>query len=216
MESREWRRLRFGQLADAVGGNAVLGRLLGYQDGAYVGQMRSGHRPITEKTLGKAESIRHPALPNGAKGWFDQAPPAPVQAIDPLPEPPTLSMAVHALAEALRDLSPLGRELARAALNGIVSDPDQAGNAVEAIELAMRSHTPPPSPPSPPRKTPAAEKMPSRRPDGRANLTLQLGGGEKRQLALPLRTVRDPFDPRAVPAREREWYNKLTVAPKAR
>lgn len=37
--------------ADRIGGNAALGRALGYRDGAFVGQMLRGDRPITEKTL---------------------------------------------------------------------------------------------------------------------------------------------------------------------
>lgn len=37
--------------ADRVGGKAALGRLLGYKDGAFVGQMLRGERPVTEKTM---------------------------------------------------------------------------------------------------------------------------------------------------------------------
>ena len=62
----EWRRRRLADLAKEVGSNAELGRLLKYKDGAYVRQMIAGERPITEKTVAKAE-----ALP-GYAGWFDQ------------------------------------------------------------------------------------------------------------------------------------------------
>lgn len=48
-------------------GNANLGRKLGWRDGAYVGQMISGHRPITEKIIQKAESLQ------GYRGWFDRS-----------------------------------------------------------------------------------------------------------------------------------------------
>lgn len=37
--------------ADRVGGKAALGRLLGYKDGAFVGQMLRGERPVSEKTM---------------------------------------------------------------------------------------------------------------------------------------------------------------------
>ncbi|MDP9902632.1 S24 family peptidase [Variovorax ginsengisoli] len=59
-----FRRARLEQLADKLGGKATLGRKLGYKDGAFVGQMIRGERPITEKTLAAVH-----ALP-GFKGWF--------------------------------------------------------------------------------------------------------------------------------------------------
>lgn len=59
-----WRRERLADLAQKRGGNAALGRELGYRDGAFVGQMIRGIRPITEKTVSAAH-----ALP-GAAGWF--------------------------------------------------------------------------------------------------------------------------------------------------
>jgi phage repressor protein C with HTH and peptisase S24 domain len=51
-------------LAKKRGGNATLGRELGYRDGAYVGQMIKGLRPITEKTIERAEALQ------GCAGWF--------------------------------------------------------------------------------------------------------------------------------------------------
>ena len=44
--------------ADALGGKAALGRELGYVDGAYVGQMIRGERPVTEKTLRALSRLR--------------------------------------------------------------------------------------------------------------------------------------------------------------
>ena len=41
-----------------VGGKAALGRALGYKDGAFVGQMLRGERPITEKTMQAASAVR--------------------------------------------------------------------------------------------------------------------------------------------------------------
>lgn len=45
-----WRRERLRALAEHVdfGGKAGLGRALGYKDGAFVGQMLNGLRPIVE------------------------------------------------------------------------------------------------------------------------------------------------------------------------
>lgn len=39
------------------GGNASLGRRLGYKDGAYIGQMLRGERPITEHVMMKISSL---------------------------------------------------------------------------------------------------------------------------------------------------------------
>lgn len=64
--SDTWRRKRLQDLAAKFGSNAELGRKLGYVDGAYVRQMIAGERPITEKTIQKAE-----ALPE-CRSWFTQ------------------------------------------------------------------------------------------------------------------------------------------------
>lgn len=66
-ESDQWRRNRLQEMAVKFGSNAELGRKLGYADGAYVRQMIAGERPITEKTIRKAE-----ALPE-CRGWFSSA-----------------------------------------------------------------------------------------------------------------------------------------------
>lgn len=61
---QKWRQTRMKDLAKKIGGNAALGRKLGYQDGAFVGQMIGGVRPITEKTVLAAEAL------SGCAGWF--------------------------------------------------------------------------------------------------------------------------------------------------
>lgn len=60
-----WRIKRLAEMAKAEGGNASLGRRLGYRDGAFVGQMLRSERPITEKTVAAAHSLP------GYAGWFD-------------------------------------------------------------------------------------------------------------------------------------------------
>lgn len=62
----EYRKKRLSDLADKYGGKKALGQALGYTDGAYVGQMIRGDRPITEKFLRQVEQ-HIPAL----AGWFD-------------------------------------------------------------------------------------------------------------------------------------------------
>lgn len=65
---KKWRQKRLTDLAREKGGNASLGRLLGFNDGAYIGQMISGHRPITEKLIEKVHAL------HGMSGWFDRDP----------------------------------------------------------------------------------------------------------------------------------------------
>jgi hypothetical protein len=61
---QDWRKKRLSDLAKTKGGNARLGRLLGYRDGAYVGHMIGGLRPITEKTIEKIHQM------HGLSDWF--------------------------------------------------------------------------------------------------------------------------------------------------
>ncbi len=64
----EYRKQRLQQLLDLryEGSKAALGRALGYRDGAFVGQMLRGERPITEKTVDQIHALV------GCKGWFEQ------------------------------------------------------------------------------------------------------------------------------------------------
>lgn len=68
-------------LARAAGGNAALGRKLGYKDGALIWQMLNDVRPISEKFIAKVHGVR------GWENWFSQpAAPAPTR---PNNAPPT-------------------------------------------------------------------------------------------------------------------------------
>lgn len=62
---QNWRRERLEALAQKLGGNAALGRRLKYKDGAFVGQMIKGLRPITEKTISAIHEMPE------ARGWFN-------------------------------------------------------------------------------------------------------------------------------------------------
>lgn len=74
ISEQEWRKRRLTDLSKVKGGNANLGRILGYRDGAYVGQMIGGLRPITEKLVEKIHQM------HGLDEWFKKTTqwPAPV------------------------------------------------------------------------------------------------------------------------------------------
>lgn len=133
--------------------------------------------------------------------------------------PPTIGEAVHALAEALVNLDETGRRIAESTLAGLAKDPAGAERVAGVLQLLVSS--PPPSPPPSGPTTPAvggkesAKQRAANRPSGKAQLVLKLGGGDKRQLSLPLKTVRNPFDSAAAPANERAWYERVKAAPKA-
>lgn len=68
VELQEFRKQRLLELVgEKFGGNrANLGRAMGLGNGAFVNQMISGHRPVTEKTIEKIYEI------HGCEGWFDE------------------------------------------------------------------------------------------------------------------------------------------------
>lgn len=55
--SKEERSKRLQMASDRLGGDAELGRKLGYKDGSFVGQMIRGEKSITEKTIQKLVKI---------------------------------------------------------------------------------------------------------------------------------------------------------------
>lgn len=67
VELNEFRIARLAAAVDHVsqGNKTDFGRRLGYKDGAFVRQMISGIRPVTEKTVWAIETMP------GMKGWFD-------------------------------------------------------------------------------------------------------------------------------------------------
>lgn len=89
VELNEFRIARLSAAVDHIsqGNKTDFGRRLGYKDGAFVRQMISGIRPVTEKTIWSIESMP------GMKGWFDAdgatgTPPPPSPAPWPFPEIP--------------------------------------------------------------------------------------------------------------------------------
>ena len=69
MKNDDWRRERLTAASAKVGGDAALGRLMGYKSGAQVGHMRYGRRPVTEKTIERLESLP------GFDNWFGKVRP---------------------------------------------------------------------------------------------------------------------------------------------
>lgn len=63
-ELQKWRAKRLDELAKQLGGKTALGKKLKHKDGAYVGQMIRGERPITEKTIFVVEGWP------GCANWF--------------------------------------------------------------------------------------------------------------------------------------------------
>ena len=63
-----WRIERLAAMVEREGGKAPAGRKIGYKDGAFVGQMLRGERPITEKTVMAVHAL------SGYSGWFNERP----------------------------------------------------------------------------------------------------------------------------------------------
>jgi SOS-response transcriptional repressor LexA len=64
MREKLRRQFVLQEVVSRLGGKAALGRALGHRDGAHIGQMVRGDRPITEKTIEHIESL------SGMRGVF--------------------------------------------------------------------------------------------------------------------------------------------------
>jgi hypothetical protein len=117
----EWRRQRLLELSQRpeFGDLATLGRALGYQDGAFVSQMCAGRRPITEKTIAKAEAM----LGGKLRGWFSGRP-------QPAPTPWPFKLIRPEVWDALDDYDrAAAEEAARAKLRELQDERRRAGSA---------------------------------------------------------------------------------------
>jgi len=134
-------------------------------------------------------------------------------------EAPSLGQAIEVLAHVLQNMDEIGREMAGTALASIAKRPDQPEGVMAMLSALVEHHTLTPTPgPDSPTSTKGTKKKSAAKLRGAGKvvtLTLTQGGGQKRQLALPLRTVADPFDTRQASVREREWYDDVKAAPKA-
>lgn len=151
------------------------------------------------------------------KGRPDAAAPTPSD--ESYLDAPSLGQAIEVLAHALQNMDEIGREMAGTALASIAKRPDQPEGVMAMLSALVEHHTraPTPGPGSPsPAKGSKKKSAAALRGEGKVvALTLTHGGGQKRQLALPLRTVADPFDTRQASRRELDWYEEVKAAPKA-
>lgn len=131
--------------------------------------------------------------------------------------PATVEQAFELLAQILSGMNPLGRELASTALATLGKEPEGYAKTAELLESLARIYPrlPDPSPTPGTRKAKTTSPAPARR-EGKAHLSLKIGGGNNPQFNLPLRTVKDPFNSKQATASERKWYETLRTAPKAK
>lgn len=88
-EIQRRRRKRLEAAAERAGGNAALAKLLEYKDGAFVGQMIRGKRPITETTILKLQAVR------GYRNWFEPQLSEPISLDELKSYPPELTWGVN-------------------------------------------------------------------------------------------------------------------------
>lgn len=131
--------------------------------------------------------------------------------------PATVEQAFELIAQVLSGMNPLGRELATTALATLGKEPEGYAKTAELLESLAKIYPrlPDPSPSPGARKAKTTTSVPARR-EGKAHLTLKIGGGNNPQFNLPLRTVKDPFNAKHATPSEREWYETLRAAPKAK
>jgi len=140
-----YRKERLRALSVRLGGLASLGRFLGYKDGAYIGQMLRGDRPITEKLIAEIE-----AKP-GLKGWFTATKGAdlePAQNVAQLTyssaqqaREPLESVAEHVvqIGNALLQVDEVRRNAIAELLAGVARQPNQARSIASHITALLHS-----------------------------------------------------------------------------
>lgn len=117
----EHRKTKLQEFVDAkfAGNKAELGRALGYRDGAFVGQMLRGERPITEKTVDQIQ-----VLPGGMN-WFAVDSPS-MRAREPDLGYPVLTpaLAINCLRQSLSTLEVEDQNRAASLLHDLGKDPE--------------------------------------------------------------------------------------------
>ena len=149
-------RIRRLEIAcERVGGKAALGRALGYKDGAFVGQMLRGDRPISEKTIAALLGIKkvadlfsltahagEVALPVGGDAMPSSATrPSESSNVTPLPAP---RRAVDTLAELqalVNSLTPLLRDAGLNVLHKWLDGQASAAEAAAVLEQLQQIST---------------------------------------------------------------------------
>lgn len=121
------RKERLDALAKHAGGNAALGRKLGYKDGALIWQMLNDVRPISEKFIAKVHAVHE------WRDWFSQdaslqANPAPHAGVALATGPSTLEQALQIIDDALAPLDAADRRAALSLLKTGMEPPGRASS----------------------------------------------------------------------------------------
>jgi len=188
------------------------------QDGALRAQTRAGTsapwilRGTGEQFIqGTSGQSEHAVSEAPGPGYTSIAPPG------------GIDWAVQIIAEAMANLTPIGRSLAEPTLASIAKDPAQARTVIELLEVLIRSHGTPPAPPPKDKGTRKDKtQVAHARATGKPQLVVLAVSGRSEDRAthtqiplLPLRTVDNPFREDLAPERERRNYARWT-APKDR
>jgi len=133
-----WRIHRLQAMARKEGGNSALGRKLGYRDGAFIGQMLRGERPVSEKTVLMAHSLP------GYAGWFDDTLPQQQRehGIKERGEEQSsyvreLPHSLNVLADALNRSDDITLDQVRVLLNHLTNSPKRAPEIVPRISALL-------------------------------------------------------------------------------
>lgn len=116
-----------------MGGKATLGRAMGYRDGAFIGQMLRGERPITEKTIRELESL------TGKAGWFETVEKSTLEPAVTMP-PPNIAhgRSVHQvmqdIAALIIELDSTDRKIVSAILGDFALAPEQLEMMSEKLD----------------------------------------------------------------------------------
>lgn len=143
-----------------VGSKAALGRRLGYLDGAFVGQMLRGKRPITEKTMasllalpGMSRLTEASASTDAPSSAQQVSPPTPAQIVDALAgaAPERRAELAQVVALLLQSDSPLYRQrvaelLAPAPAQVAAPAPAPSPAAAQEAEPRLANTNPKPKP----------------------------------------------------------------------
>lgn len=129
-----------------------------------------------------------------------------------------LDDALNLLADALASVDADGRDMAALALQKFAKNPAIERDRTVAMLAAVIQSAPraPVTPPTTPRTKKVASKTQALvKGEGKANLVLKLGGGQRQMFDMPLQSLRKAVDNRNASQRERDWYERVRAAPKA-
>jgi len=128
---QEHRIERLQALVQREGGKAALGRRLGYRDGAFIGQMLRGERPISEKTVFLVENLP------GYRGWFNHPNDDYDESYTITDTGPKLPESLGIVAAALRRADDLTLDQVRPLLTRMVDTPERSPEIVPRLAALL-------------------------------------------------------------------------------